>query len=197
MQHSGVCTVTLLLAQHSWHIWTMWGGRMCVSALPCSELRCWSPVSESLMLFTVLTGRTGRGLHREVGEENICDRLSCNDPLGLAGCLFLFLLCCRRALLWKRRGSITMRPHAPQRPRATASINLLSISCVLSAVPIEDDYDYSPRPPPPLFDQPWSIVCTVIVFASEGEMHQWCKINSALCLVSGRLLLINRHQEAS
>lgn len=68
------------------------------------------------------------------------DCLSCNDLLGLVGCLFLFLLCCRRVLLWKRRGSITMRPHAPQRPGAAASINLLSISCVLSVVPIEHDY---------------------------------------------------------
>lgn len=49
--------------------------------------------------------------------------LSCNDLPGLVGTM----------LLWKRRGggSIAVRPHAPQRPRAAASINLHSISCAL------------------------------------------------------------------
>lgn len=54
------------------------------------------------------------------------DHLSCDGLSHLVGCLFL-LLCCRRVLLWKRRGSITMCPHTPQRPRAEASINLLSL----------------------------------------------------------------------
>lgn len=63
-------------------------------------------------------------------REKKSECLSCDDLPGLVGWLRR-LLRCRWVLLWKRRGSIAMRPHSPQRPRAAASINLFSISCTL------------------------------------------------------------------
>lgn len=77
-------------------------------------------------------------------------------------------------LLWKRRGSITMRPHAHQRPRAAASINLHSVSVLHSA--------YRPcwwlQPPVLLLFCAAVISCsTFISFASETETFQSSKIN--------------------
>lgn len=137
---------------------------------------------------------TSCGLHSRVmmsdwqkKKKKTRDRLSCDDPPGLVGCLFLFLLCCRRVLLWKRRGSITMRPHTPQRPRAAASINLFSISCALHSAYRLCLWLQAPLPPPPPPLCAAMINCiTFIAFSSERETFQSSEINGTVwrCLWS-------------
>lgn len=98
-------------------------------ALGFSHVICWfACMKESLCAHCIWSG-----LQEPVAgcAAESCDVSSLTQKPGdglshLVGCLF-FLLCCRRVLLWKRRGSITMCPHTPQRPRAEASINLLSL----------------------------------------------------------------------
>ncbi len=74
----------------------------------------------------------------QCGYDVSCPVMSCPVWLAVSSSSYHTLL------LWKRRGSITTRPHAPQRLRAAASINLLS----LSTVPI--DYAYDCTTPQPL-----------------------------------------------
>ena len=112
------------------------------------------------------------------------DCLSSDDTPGLVGCLILFLLCCRRWLLWKRRGSFTVRPHAPQRPGAAASINLLSISCALHSAYRLCLWLQPARLPPPRLCAAAMINCFTLLHSIQTQRYFTPVKLTAVCLVS-------------
>ena len=128
---------TVRLAQH---ISTSRGVRICLSAFLCSELRCCFYCSAPLTLLTgryILTGiYTGlddsswvvqRGYEK---NKTLIVRLVmiCLAWLSVSSASDFVAVDCFYGNGW---GLLPMRPHAPQRLRAAASINLLNLMCTL------------------------------------------------------------------